>query len=96
MVTENHAAKEILASHAGELKSILTGSGISIESFDVEMGSDFQQSMAHARQQNSGGAGFGKGGRRNLSSGSAEGTSQSLVSPADDPYEMDGVLHFVA
>lgn len=54
VVTESHAAKEILAAHVNELKATLANSGISIDSFDVEMGSDFSQSMADARQQSKG------------------------------------------
>lgn len=76
VVTENQAAKEILAAHANELKTALANSGISIGSFDVEMGSDFSQSMADARHQSKG-SGSRRG--RNRGAGIEEVDSDSKI-----------------
>ncbi len=51
IITENQSAKEILASSVNEIKTILSSSGISLEEFEVDMSSDFRQSMADARSQ---------------------------------------------
>jgi flagellar hook-length control protein FliK len=76
VVTESHAAKEILAAHANELKATLASSGISIGSFDVEMGSDFSQSMADARHHSKG-SGSRRG--RNRGAGIEEVDSDSKI-----------------
>ena len=51
IITENQSAKEILASSVNEIKTILSSSGISLDEFEVDMSSDFRQSMADARGQ---------------------------------------------
>jgi flagellar hook-length control protein FliK len=51
IMTENHAAKDILISHMGELKTTLANAGISLDQFDVDMNSNFKQSMADAGNQ---------------------------------------------
>jgi len=51
IMTENYAAKEILASNVNELRSVLSNSGVNLERFDVDMNSNFRQSMADARNQ---------------------------------------------
>ncbi len=93
VITENQAARDILASHANELKTALSNSGISVGSFEVEVGSDFKQSMADARQQSG-----GSGSRRGKGSGSGvEGlngdndTTINIRGVANDA----GALHFV-
>ncbi|MBU1196475.1 MAG: flagellar hook-length control protein FliK [Proteobacteria bacterium] len=48
IVTESLAAKEILTSNATELKAVLSASGVTLEKFEVDMNSDFRQSMADA------------------------------------------------
>lgn len=94
IVTENQAARDILASQSADLKTTLSNSGINLESFDVEMGSDFQQSMADARYQSGqSGAGknkFGKG------AGMASGTAGADDVVAIDQMMADGAFHFVA
>ncbi len=51
IVTESLAAKDILTSNAGELKNVLSSAGVNLEQFDVDMDSDFKQSMADAKNQ---------------------------------------------
>ena len=51
IMTEHHSAKEILTTHSAELKQVMAGSGISLDNFEVEMSSDFKQSMADAQAQ---------------------------------------------
>ncbi|MFO7748844.1 MAG: flagellar hook-length control protein FliK [Desulfobacteraceae bacterium] len=94
VVTENHSAKEILAMHVNDLKTTLSQSGVHLKSFDVEMGSDFQQSMADARQQ-SGNHGSNRGRKRNL--GLQQGTAgQEDVPALENHGNQEGKLHFVA
>jgi flagellar hook-length control protein FliK len=95
IVTENHAARDILASNVNELKSALSTAGISLESFEVDMNSDFKQSMANTGNQS------GQSGRRN---GNRQGTgSDSQADEAGDDISIsagdlvtDGSYHFVA
>lgn len=51
VVTESLAAREILSTSAADLKSALSNSGVSLERFEVDMNSDFRQSMADAGNQ---------------------------------------------
>ncbi|MCP4023621.1 MAG: flagellar hook-length control protein FliK, partial [Desulfobacteraceae bacterium] len=51
IMTENNAAREILASNVNEIKTVLSNSGVNLERFDVDMGDDFGRSMADARKQ---------------------------------------------
>ncbi|WP_245619926.1 flagellar hook-length control protein FliK [Desulfobacter vibrioformis] len=51
VITEHQSAKDILTANINEIKAMLSFSGISLESFEVNMSSDFQQSMADARTQ---------------------------------------------
>ena len=93
VMAENHSARDILLSHAHDLKSTLANSGISLESFDVQMGKDFGQSMADARGQS------GQSGKK----GKNSGTGQEEGDPLDGDQTMDeeypettGSLHCVA
>jgi len=92
VIAENQAARDILVSHANELKTALAGSGISIESFEVELGSDFRQSMADARQQ-FGSSGSGKSGelKDDVSGSESDGSANET-----GYQENTGALHFVA
>ncbi|NOX35000.1 MAG: flagellar hook-length control protein FliK [Deltaproteobacteria bacterium] len=95
IMTENHAAKEILASNVHELRTVLSNSGVNLERFDVDMNSNFRQSMTDARNQ------AGNFGKRNKNKG------KRLFDPVNaermnDPMSLlnalnrDGALHFVA
>ncbi|MBF0301999.1 MAG: flagellar hook-length control protein FliK, partial [Desulfamplus sp.] len=94
IVAENQTAKDILTGHADDLKSSLANNGISIGSFDVEVGSDFKQSMANSGQQSQNGTDSGRnnsssGQRSSISTGEIEGVQNILNNE-------DGNLHFVA
>ena len=94
IITENHAAKDIIASHENSLKAALAGSGISIETFDVSMGSNFSQSMADTG--NNSGTGFGSGNKSQ--SESTMELSDEIINNEKNKYNFfdDGALHFVA
>lgn len=51
IMTEHSAAREMLASNVNELRTVLSNSGVNLERFDVDMNSNFRQSMADARNQ---------------------------------------------
>jgi len=95
IVTENQSAKDILTGNASELKAAMASNGINIEIFDVEMGSDFKQSMAdsgqHSNSSSDSGRKRGSGQSSSISTGEVEGA----VVPNFLKNE-DGVLHFVA
>ena len=93
VMAENHSARDILISHAHDLKATLANSGISLESFDVQMGKDFGQSMADARGQS------GQSGKKgkNSESGHEEGEDHGKDPEMDEGYsETTGSLHYVA
>ncbi len=96
VMTENQAAKDMLNANVNELKGVLANTGINLAQFDVDMGSDFGQSMANT-QQGSGGTG-----KRGSHSGSGKIVSSadgdSLVSSGPDgrSEDADGSLHYVA
>jgi len=92
VITESLAAKEILAANVNDLKTSLATSGISIANFDVEMGSNFQQSMADARQHSSG-SGSRRGKDRGTKTGVINGDSTINIRGL---AENAGALHFVA
>ncbi len=48
---EQPATKEMLLSHAGEMKSSLMDQGLRVEKIDVQVSNDFNQSMTNARQE---------------------------------------------
>ena len=93
ITTENHTAKDILASHVNELKTVLAAVGISLDKFDVDMNSDFKQSMTDTKNQS------GNSNRKNrnrekkmFDSNTMDGlTADTLASTIQD-----GSYHFVA
>jgi flagellar hook-length control protein FliK len=95
IITENQAAKDMLASNVNELKSALSTAGISLDSFDVDMSSDFKQSMANAGNQ------AGNFSRKNSGKGKEEFNGVDLETGGEPGNESDGTLlegsyHFVA
>ncbi|MFO7885418.1 MAG: flagellar hook-length control protein FliK [Desulfobacteraceae bacterium] len=93
IITENHAAKDILVTHASELKTNLSGNGVDLKSFEVEMGSNFKQSMADARQQ-SGHSGSGRGKKSKIDLLNETETKASIKVRENE--NQDGQLHYVA
>ncbi|MCG8549165.1 MAG: flagellar hook-length control protein FliK [Desulfobacterales bacterium] len=93
VITEHQSAKEILAANINEIKTILSSSGINLESFEVDMSSDFQQSMADARTRN-------HSGRKKQARGGADDDAQEgaadLLTIQTAAVNDKGSLHFVA
>lgn len=94
IITDNHTAKDMLASHANTLKAALADSGISIKNFDVSMNNNFNQSMADTGRN----PGSNSGSRRH--SESSEDVSYKIINKeinTDNFFNNDdGDLHFVA
>ena len=94
VMTENLAAKEILISNVNELRTVLSNSGVNLAQVEVDMSSDFRQSMADARKH------AGSFGKQN------KNREKLLIDPVsekrNDPINLiDAVnqgrsLHFVA
>ncbi|MDM8537944.1 flagellar hook-length control protein FliK, partial [Desulfobacterales bacterium HSG17] len=95
IMTENSAAREMLASNVNELRTVLSNSGVNLERFDVDMNSNFRQSMADARNQADNSNKQNKN-REKLSSDSANSEkineSKGLLGDADQSV----ALHLVA
>ncbi len=94
ILTESLAARDILTSNATELKSVLSNSGVNLERVEVDMSSDFRQSMADAKNQ----AGNFSRRRQNREKAMAgenniEGINDAAVLEA---LNQDGSLHYVA
>ena len=96
ILTENHAAREIITQNITELRTVLSNSGVNLERFEVDMSSDFRQSMADARQQ---AGGSGKRGRnRTQNQGANPERTGDLNGSAGDKSggNQDGSVHLVA
>jgi flagellar hook-length control protein FliK len=95
IMTDNQAAKEILMSNINDIRTALSNSGVTLERFDVDMNSNFQQSMADARDQ-AGNSSNRRQRKEKLAADAIAGIS------ADDPtgllssLGLDGSLHYVA
>ena len=93
ITTENHVAKDILAAHVNELKTVLAAAGISLDEFDVDMSSDFRQSMADTKNQSGNSNRKNKNTDKNLfDSQNMEGLSAGTLAGTIQ----DGSYHFVA
>lgn len=94
IITESLAAKEILTTNMAELKTVMSNSGVTLEQFEVDMSSDFRQSLADARGQS---GQFSKR-RQNKGEDSQQTSSTEGMSEADTAKNMnaDGALHYVA
>jgi len=93
IITENHAAKEMLASNVSELRTTLSSAGISLDSFEVDMSSDFKQSMADT------GNSAGNFNRKNGSNTNSDGTDLDMeddLAGIPEGVDVDGAYHFVA
>lgn len=93
ITTENPIAKDILAAHVNELKTVLAAAGISLDKFDVNMSSNFQQSMADTKNQSGNSNRKNKNTDKNLfDSNNREGLSAGTLAGTIQ----DGSYHFVA
>lgn len=95
IVTDNHSAKEILTSNVNELRTVLSNSGVTLERFDVDMNSEFKQSMADARNP-SGNSGNRRSNREKQALNSMNGEMMDDPLQRLDGISQDGSLHFVA
>ncbi|MFO7912551.1 MAG: flagellar hook-length control protein FliK [Desulfotignum sp.] len=95
IITETHAAREMLTANVNELRTVLSSAGISLESFDVDMNSNFRQSMADAKNQfNSAG-----GKKQNKENNDQTILSQNEIQGLDQDtslFMQNGSLHYVA
>lgn len=95
IITENQAARDILVSNMTDIRTSLSNSGVNLERFEVDMSSNFQQSMADARNQ------AGNPGKRHSGNGRSMDSAITGID-ADDPSRLqvhinpDGSLHYVA
>lgn len=97
IMTENHAAKEIITQNITELRTVLSNSGVNLERVEVDMSSDFRQSMADARQQ------AGQSGKRSgnkTRTGAGKGGAEGIDSTAGELSKLNlnhnGSVHLVA
>jgi flagellar hook-length control protein FliK len=98
IITEHQSARDMLTANVGELRTALQASGISLDSFDVNMGSDFKQSMADAGNQ----AGQfnrrskkGQTGNQGSAAGEFEDENPGVAGQVPGRVA-DGAYHFVA
>lgn len=93
IITEHQSAKDILAANVNEIKTMLSSSGISLESFEVDMSSDFQQSMADARTQDQS---AGKNQAKRKSGDDVQEDAADNLTVQTAVKNDSGSLHFVA
>ncbi len=95
IMTENQTAKDILGSNVHEIKTILSNSGVTLEDFEVDMNSNFRQSMADAKNQ---ARSFGKRNKNkeNGLPGSNNGDQMDDSNNLRENLDHDGAMHFVA
>ena len=93
VITEHQSAKDILAANVNEIKTMLSSSGISLESFEVDMSSDFQQSMADARAQDQS---AGKQQAKNSAGSDAQEEAAEDLTIQSTVMNHSSSLHFVA
>jgi len=93
IITEHQSAKDILVANVNEIKTMLSSSSINLESFEVDMSSDFQQSMADARAQDQ--SAGKKRAARGVGDDTQEDAADNLTGQAAVIND-SGSLHFVA
>lgn len=93
VITEHQSTKDIIAANINEIRTMLSSSGITLESFEVDMSSNFQQSMTDARTQNQSAK------KQQAKSGGENDGSEDAIEnlTVQDSYITNGgSLHFVA
>ena len=94
IVTEQIAAREILLSHVGELRTHLTEQGMRVEKIDIQFDQSFDQSMANARHESS-----RSNERRQQGSRSTPGSQPAEADSEESPEPVrvrEGILDLVA
>nr|NJM03147.1 flagellar hook-length control protein FliK [Desulfobacula sp.] len=92
IITDNQAAKEILVSNINDIRTALSNSGVTLERFDVDMNSNFQQSMADARDQ----AGKRRQRKENTATDPITAIGMDDSTGVLDSLNPAGSLHYVA
>jgi flagellar hook-length control protein FliK len=95
IMTDNQAAKEILMSNINDIRTALSNSGVTLERFDVDMNSNFQQSMADAGDQ-AGNSSKRRQRREKLAADSIAGMNVDNPAGGLGSLSLDGSLHYVA
>ncbi len=95
IITDNQAAKDILVSNMNDIRTALSNSGVTLERFDVDMNSNFQQSMADARNQ-AGNSGKRQQNRERLLVDPVTGMSMNDPTGVLKALNLDGSLHYIA
>ncbi|WP_300456375.1 flagellar hook-length control protein FliK [Desulfobacula sp.] len=95
IMTENPVAKDLLTSNVNELRTVLTTSGVTLERFDVDMNSDFRQSMADAGNQ-AGNSGRRYRNKKKIAFDAVNGEGVNGPAGLLDAFSQDGALHCVA
>ena len=95
IMTDNQAAKEILVSNINDIRAALSNSGVTLDRFDVDMSSNFQQSMADARNQ-AGNSDKRKQNREKIQTDLLAGAGLDDPAGLLNTVNPDGSLHYVA
>jgi hypothetical protein len=92
-VTEQLSTQELLLSHAGDLKSVLSDQGLRLDKIDVQFDQFFDQSLSNARQE----SGRSKNRRQRGQGGQIDRDKEdSDENRSEKPRETEGVLDLVA
>jgi flagellar hook-length control protein FliK len=94
IVTEQIAAREILLSHVGELRTHLTEQGMRVEKIDIQFDQSFDQSMANARHESN-----RSNEKRQQGSRSTPGSQPAEADSEESPEPVrvrEGILDLVA
>jgi flagellar hook-length control protein FliK len=93
IVAEQQSTQELLLSHAGDLKSILSEQGFRLEKIDVQFDQFFDQSLSNERQESGRSNGRRQRGRGGQMNRDANVLDEELN---ENPRETEGVLDLVA
>lgn len=95
ILAEQNTARDMLASHTHDLKTVLAEQGIRVEKVDVQISYNFDQAMENFRQNQQGNK---KGGRQNARTGedSSVGAAGVVSGETELPRIRDGGLNLVA
>jgi|GEM_PF-3186738 len=93
IVTEQLSTQEMLVSHAGELKSLLSDQGLRLDKIDVQFDQFFDQSLSHSRQESGRPQNRRKPGQGGQTGRDGEGSDENRN---EKPRATEGVLDLVA
>jgi len=93
IVTEQQSTQELLLSHAGNLKSVLSDQGLRLEKIDVQFDQFFDQSLSNARQESGRSNSRRQRGQGGLGSSDREFPDENRN---EKPRATEGVLDLVA